>query len=144
MQQEDYAAALRSYTSAAALDPTNPIYYSNCAAAHSQLGEHTKAIEYAKKAIQVDSSYIKAYSRLGYVFFQITWTNMKINNKYRHAHYSLDDFVASAMAYKQGLDLAPTNKVLQDGLKLATSHITGFSQVRPFPNIIVCLVTCCC
>jgi small glutamine-rich tetratricopeptide repeat-containing protein alpha len=65
MLQKDYASAILSYESAAALDPTNPVYYSNCAAAHSLLGDHVKALENAKSAIQADSSFIKAYHRLG-------------------------------------------------------------------------------
>lgn len=51
-----------------ALDPTNPVYYSNRAAVYSLLGSHAKAVEDANSAIQADSMYVKAYSRLGYVF----------------------------------------------------------------------------
>lgn len=68
MSQNDYASAILSYTSAATLDPTNPVYYSNCAAAHSLLGDHVKAVENAERAIQADPLFVKAYHRLGYVF----------------------------------------------------------------------------
>jgi small glutamine-rich tetratricopeptide repeat-containing protein alpha len=66
MSRKDYASAIRSYTSAANLNPTNPIYYSNCAAAHAILGDHVKVIENAKSAIQADPTFVKAYYRLGY------------------------------------------------------------------------------
>lgn len=66
--QKDYASAIRSYKFAAILDPTNPIYYSNRAAAHAHLGDHVKAVENAKRAVQADPSYVKAHYRLGCVY----------------------------------------------------------------------------
>jgi small glutamine-rich tetratricopeptide repeat-containing protein alpha len=65
LHKKQYHSAILSYTCAVSLDPSNPIYYSNRAAAHSHLGEHAKAVDDAKKALQVAPSYVKAYSRLG-------------------------------------------------------------------------------
>lgn len=47
------------------LDSTNPIYYCNRAAAYNALGKYYDAIEDCQKAIQLDSTYSKAYCRLG-------------------------------------------------------------------------------
>ncbi|KAF8342570.1 uncharacterized protein EI90DRAFT_764058 [Cantharellus anzutake] len=65
MSSKDFDAAIQSYTKAIALDPSNPVYYSNRAAAYSSKDEHDKAIIDAKKALEVDPSFVKAYSRLG-------------------------------------------------------------------------------
>ena len=67
MSSKDYDAAIGSYNKAVNLDPTNPVYYSNRAAAYSSKGDHLAAVRDAEKAISVDPHFIKAYHRLGYV-----------------------------------------------------------------------------
>ena len=37
----------------------------NRAAAYSSVGDHQKAVEDAEQALEVDGSFVKAYSRLG-------------------------------------------------------------------------------
>lgn len=66
MSQKLYDSAIEQYTEAIKLD-ANPVYYSNRAAAWGGLGEHSKAVEDAQKAIELDPKFSKAYSRLGYV-----------------------------------------------------------------------------
>ena len=65
MSGKNYDEAIETYTKAIDLDPTNPVYYSNRAAAHSSKGDHLSATGDAEKAIEVDPSYVKAYHRLG-------------------------------------------------------------------------------
>lgn len=65
MSGKSYDEAIETYTQAIELDSTNPVYYSNRAAAHSSKGDHLSAIGDAEKAIEVDPSYVKAYHRLG-------------------------------------------------------------------------------
>ncbi|RPD81654.1 TPR-like protein [Lentinus tigrinus ALCF2SS1-7] len=67
MSAKKYDEAIRSYTQAIALDPTNAVYYSNRAAAYSSKGEHSSAVLDAEKAIEADQSFVKAYHRLGCV-----------------------------------------------------------------------------
>lgn len=67
MSAKKHDAAIESYSKAIALDPTNAVYFSNRAAAHSSKGDHGSAINDAKKAIDIDPSFVKAYSRLGYL-----------------------------------------------------------------------------
>ncbi|KAF8168229.1 hypothetical protein B0H34DRAFT_779630 [Crassisporium funariophilum] len=107
MSSKDYDAAIESYNSAATLDPTNPVYYSNRAAAHSSKGDHLSAVGDAEKAISVDPKFVKAYHRLG------------------HAQYSLGDFKAAANAFERGLKLEPTNAGLKSGLQNAQARITN-------------------
>ena len=67
MSAKKYDEAVKAYTDAIALDPTNAVFYSNRAAAYSSMGEHSSAVGDAEKAIEVDSSFVKAYHRLGHV-----------------------------------------------------------------------------
>lgn len=67
MSSKSFEAAIEAYTKAIALDPTNPVYYSNRAAAYSSMDQHDDAIRDAEHALEVDPAFIKAYSRLGCV-----------------------------------------------------------------------------
>lgn len=97
MAQQKFADSVVSYTEAIENDPTNAIYYSNRSAAYSSLRESEKAVEDARKAIEIDSKYSKGYSRLGL------------------ALYSLGDAEGSMEAYEQGLRAEGNNPT--DGMK---------------------------
>jgi len=101
MSSKNYDAAIESYNKAVSLDPTNPVYYSNRAAAYSSKGDHLAAVGDAEKAISLDPKFVKAYHRLG------------------HAQYSLGDFKASSSAFERGLKLEPGNAGLKSGLQNA-------------------------
>jgi len=105
MSSKDYDAAIESYNKAVNLDPTNPVYYSNRAAAYSSKGDHLAAVGDAEQAISVDPKFVKAYHRLG------------------HAQYSLGDFKASTSAFERGLKLEPGNAGLKSGLQNSQARI---------------------
>ena len=65
MSSKQYDKAINAYTEATKLDPSNPVYYSNRAAAHSSKGDHLTAAVDAEKAIELDPKFTKGYSRLG-------------------------------------------------------------------------------
>jgi small glutamine-rich tetratricopeptide repeat-containing protein alpha len=65
MTSKRYDKAVDAYTEAIRLDPSNPVYYSNRAAAHSSKGDHLSAVADAEKAISVDPKFVRGYSRLG-------------------------------------------------------------------------------
>ncbi|KAF9269949.1 TPR-like protein [Marasmius fiardii PR-910] len=67
MSSKKYDEAIESYTQAIALVPSNPIYYSNRAAAYSSKGDHLSAIGDAELALATDPKFVKAYHRLGTV-----------------------------------------------------------------------------
>ncbi|KAF4623816.1 hypothetical protein D9613_001696 [Agrocybe pediades] len=110
MSSKNYDAAIESYDKAVALDPTNPVYYSNRAAAYSSKGDHLSAVGDAEQAIAVDPKFVKAYHRLG------------------HAQYSLGDFKAAASAFERGLQLDPSNASLKSGLQNARLRIPSDSE----------------
>lgn len=86
MQQKDYQKAVDLYSKAIDLNPANPIYLSNRAAAHSAMKQHDLAKEDAEMAVAADPKYTKAWSRLGL------------------ARFALGDAKGSMEAYKSGID----------------------------------------
>ena len=71
---KDYTGAERCYTKALELSPDGPnshVYLCNRAAALSYLGRNEGAVVDCQEAIDLNPSYAKAYTRLGYAFFQV-------------------------------------------------------------------------
>ncbi|KZO89585.1 TPR-like protein [Calocera viscosa TUFC12733] len=110
MSRKDYPSAITAYTSAISANPQNPVYFSNRAAAHSSLGDHSAAALDAESAIAVDSSFAKAYSRLG------------------HARYSMKQYSAAAEAFRRGLELDPGNGNMKTGLENAEARVAEEPQ----------------
>ncbi|KAK0208616.1 putative stress-induced protein STI1 [Desarmillaria ectypa] len=115
MTAKKYDEAIASYTEAIGLDPVNPIYYSNRAAAHSSKGDHLSAVGDAEKAISVDPKYVKSYHRLG------------------HAQYALLDYKAATDAFERGLKIDPNNVSLKTGLQSSKSRIVDDDDDVPPP-----------
>ncbi len=67
MSGKKYDEAIEAYTKAIDLVGSNPVYYSNRAAAYSSKNDHLSAIGDAEKAIALDPSFSKGYHRLGCV-----------------------------------------------------------------------------
>jgi hypothetical protein len=80
MSGKSYDQAIESYTRAIALDASNPVYYSNRAAAYASKGDHSSAVLDAEQAIEVDPSFVKAYSRLGRVLFSDLLVNPLVSS----------------------------------------------------------------
>lgn len=107
MALKDYPEAIAKYTEAIGLDPTNVVYLSNRAAAHSSYQKHDKAVEDAEKAIKLNPNFSKAYSRLGL------------------AKYALGDAKGSMEAYKKGLQVEGDNKsdAMRKGYETAKKRV---------------------
>lgn len=58
---EDFLRAIDLYSQAIELNPTNPIYYSNRAAAFYSLNEFEDSLKDANKAIELDDKYLKVH-----------------------------------------------------------------------------------
>lgn len=86
MAKKDYSTAIDFYTQALKLNPNNPIYLSNRAAAYSSSGNYEGAIIDAQIAVDTDPKYTKAWSRLGL------------------ARFAKGDARGSMEAYKAGID----------------------------------------
>lgn len=133
MSAKAYAEAIESYTRAAELDPRNPVYYSNRAAAYSSVEDHDKAIEDAQKALEVDPKFVKAYSRLGCVS-TCTCSSNKLSRRSflfnRHAFYCKEDYNSAVTAFQDGLDVDPNNVNLKTGLENAKTRAGSASATR--------------
>lgn len=117
MSAKDYGAAISAYGKAIELNPTSPVYYSNRAAAFSQIGQHEEAINDAREASKIDPKFGKAYSRLG------------------HALFSSGRFAEAVEAYQKGVDVDPTNEVLKKGLAASTEQVgRSGSPAQPPPR----------
>ena len=65
------AQARDCYEEAIQLDPSNPVFYSNLAAALTALGDYEEAVEASQTAVDLDPDYAKAWSRLGTALKQL-------------------------------------------------------------------------
>jgi small glutamine-rich tetratricopeptide repeat-containing protein alpha len=99
MRQEQYAAAIDSYTRAIETDGRNAVYYCNRAAAYGKLNEHQKSIEDCCKALELDPKYGKAYGRMGL------------------AHTALGHHSEARQCYQKALTLDPTNETYRENLR---------------------------
>jgi len=117
-----YPEAIESYTKAISLNPENPIYYSNRAAAYTQLNQNEKAIEDCDSAISKDPNYTKAYSRLGLAYFNL--------GRYKEA---------AELGYRKALALEPENKANQESLAQVEAKLregpSGEAPAGGAPNI---------
>lgn len=110
MSAKDYGAALDSYTKAIELNPYSPVFYSNRAAAYSQIGQHDEAIADARKAAEINPTFGKAYSRLG------------------HALFASGQFAEAVKAYEKGVEVDPSNKLMKSGLEASKAKLSDSSS----------------
>jgi len=113
MNGKQYDEAIDAYTRAIELDPSNPVYFSNRAAAHSSKADHLSAVVDAEKAIELDPKFVRGYSRLG------------------HAHFCIGDYAGAAAAYRRGLELEPNNVAMKTGLQNSEARIASDGDAAP-------------
>jgi len=85
MSAQAYDKAIEKYSEAITIDPSNPIYLSNRAAAHSAMRNHQQAILDAQASVDADPTYSKGWSRLGL------------------AKFALGDAKGAMVAYEKGI-----------------------------------------
>ncbi|OSX71711.1 hypothetical protein BU14_0507s0009 [Porphyra umbilicalis] len=95
---KDFPAAIKCYSEAIKRNPTDPVAYSNRAAAYTKLGEFPMAMKDCEACLAIDGKYMKAWSRKGAIHFFM-----------KEYHKCLD-------VYQQGLAIDPTSKEMRDGL----------------------------
>ncbi|KAK0586603.1 hypothetical protein LWI29_009466 [Acer saccharum] len=111
----DYSAAVRHFTDAIALAPTNHVLYSNRSAAHASLHNYADALTDAKKTVEIKPDWPKGYSRLG------------------AAHLGLQNPAEAISAYKKGLEIDPNNEALKSGLADAQAAVRSRSPPSDNP-----------
>ncbi|KAK9277373.1 hypothetical protein L1049_006916 [Liquidambar formosana] len=94
----DFSTAIRHFSEAISLSPTNHVLYSNRSAAYASLHQYSDALADAKKTVELKPDWSKGYSRLG------------------AAHQGLKQFDDAVSAFKKGLEIDPNNEALKSGL----------------------------
>lgn len=105
-KEKRFDDAIKAYNKAISLDPTNAAYYSNRAAVWSSKSNHDSALSDANRCISHDPKFVKGYSRKG------------------KAYFDLNQWDEAEAAYKEGLQIDPTNDACSRGI----SDITAARQ----------------
>ena len=135
MTGKQYDKAIEAYTEATKLDHSNPVYYSNRAAAHSSNGDHLTAAIEAEKVIEIDPQiYRELFSPRVLGCQPSNWNLPSDFPAYRHARYSIGDHAAAADAYRRGLELEPNNAAMQDGLRNSEAQPTDAARDMATPS----------
>lgn len=113
MKSERHREALEKYTRAIELDPTNPVYFCNRAAAHFKLGENESAVADCTAALALQPDYGKAHSRLGLALTAL--------ERHREAR----------QAYARAAQLEPENESYRQNLRLADEQLAAHGERAP-------------
>ncbi|GAQ82218.1 tetratricopeptide repeat domain-containing protein [Klebsormidium nitens] len=111
MSSEHFYEAIELYTQAISLVDTDAIYYSNRAAAHTQLRQFDLAIKDCEQSIKLDPRYARAYSRLGLAYFE-----------------KGDYQTAIDRGFLKALEIDPENAIVKQNLKAAQEKLARQSQ----------------
>lgn len=117
MANSHFIEAIDLYTMAISLCGDNAVYYSNRAAAHTQVGKYEAAIADSNKAIQLDPNYSKAYSRLGLAYYT--------QGKYQEA---------IEKGFQKAYSLDPNSKSIQENLQVAQKKLNEERARSRHPN----------
>ena len=122
IQKNDFETALKHYTNAIKLDPSNHIFYSNRSMCYHKLGKYSKSLDDAQRIIELNPNWPKGYSRKAV------------------ALYSLQKYDECEECYKKALQLDPSNqdyridldnlknRILFEELKKDDSH--DFNKIK--------------
>lgn len=92
MKEEKYLEATQMYTKAIQIDPRNPIFYCNRAAAWTRIGDYDKSISDANLSLRYNPRYSKAFVRQG------------------DAYFRMEKFKEAADAYQKAIAIEPDNE----------------------------------
>ncbi|TKY55413.1 Hsp70-Hsp90 organizing protein 1 [Spatholobus suberectus] len=110
----DFAAAVRHFSDAIAVAPSNHVLYSNRSAAHASLQNYAEALADAQKTVDLKPDWPKGHSRLG------------------AAHLGLGRHRDAVSAYRAGLRIDPDNAALNSGLADAQAAASRPPPTSPF------------
>jgi len=98
LQAGEFDEAIAAYTEAINLSPKEHVFFSNRSAAYLSKGDAASALSDGERCIALDASWAKGYSRKG------------------AALHALKQYEEAIQAYEKGLEIAPNDAGLQNGL----------------------------
>jgi stress-induced-phosphoprotein 1 len=114
LQSEKYDEAVKYYTEAIQVDPSNHILYSNRSAAYAKTGKYNESLQDAEKTISLKNDWPKGYSRKG------------------AALELLERFDEAVKTYEEGLKYDSNNEQLKEALKNCKDNVeSGFTMGGP-------------
>ena len=115
LQSENFDEAIKFYTEAINIDPSNHILYSNRSAAYAKVGKYDQSLQDADKTIELKSDWPKGYSRKGAALELLQ---------------RLDDAVVT---YQDGLKHDPNNEQLKEALTNCKNNLDSSASFN-FPG----------
>ena len=94
----EFSTAVRHFSTAMSVGPSNYLLYSNRSAAYARLHKYSEALADAEKAVKLKPDWSRGYCRLG------------------AAHLGLGQLDEAVTAYKKGLEFDPSDEGLKAGL----------------------------
>lgn len=99
LQAKQYDEAIQAYTEAINIDPNDHVFFSNRSAAYLSKGDAVNALNDGQRCVELKKDWAKGYSRKG------------------AALHALRRYEDAIKAYKEGLEIAPSDSGLLSGLK---------------------------
>lgn len=113
---KDFPNAIKFFTQAIEVDPSNHVLYSNRSACHASLKDFAQANEDADKCIELKADWAKGYSRKG------------------AAMHGLADLQGACDAYEKCLELDPSNAQAKSGMDAVDAQMKREMQSGSFPG----------
>ncbi|CAH0677585.1 unnamed protein product [Spodoptera exigua] len=113
MKSDRHREALEKYTRAIELDPTNPVYFCNRAAAYFKLGDFEGSVADCTAALGLQPDYGKAHSRLGLALTAL--------ERHREAR----------AAYARAVQLEPENETYRQNLQVTDELLASHGERAP-------------
>ena len=113
-QAQNYEEALKHFTKAIELNPSDHVFYSNRSGCYASLKNYEKALEDADKCVSIKPDWGKGYQRKGL------------------AEFYLNQYEKAATTYTEGLKIDPNNQQLKEGLERAMEKKGGAPAMDDF------------
>ena len=160
----DYAGAVQAFALLAEQHPQQTRYCVNLGAAYNRLGEHKKAEESLRRALQRDHRSSDAYYNLGITYRKLNQTNLaisayreavRLNPQMSEAYYNLGNVYAelenhtlAVMSFQKAVEIRPDFEKAraalvrsEQTLDAARQALSPFGKLTPAASV-VCPVNC--
>ena len=149
----DFAEAIKHYTKLTMLKPMEGRYYTNIGAIYNQLGEHQKACDSLRKAIQRNKKSAESFYNLGIAQRKLKQNAMavsaykeaiKLNPSMSEAYQNLGNTYAdmgnlqmAVVNFKKALELKPNFAKARNGLEAAEAQLQkAKNSINPFGRLV--------